>query len=98
VNNGILFIQGPHMKRILFDDKINVDQFTDEEKKDLQSTSTLPFGEDIMVSLGMIGRLPNFNRGRKLREVSKANRYLAIQEKRISREIEAGNIKKAVHL
>jgi hypothetical protein len=86
------------MKRILFDDKINVDQFTDEEKKDLKSTSTLPFGEDIMVSLGMIGRLPNFNRGRKLREVSKANRYLAIQEKRISREIEAGNIKKAVHL
>jgi hypothetical protein len=86
------------MKRILFNDKIRVSQFTDEEKKDLQSTSTLPFGEDIMRSLGMIGRLPHYNRGRPLREVKKANRYLAIQENRIARSIETGNIKKAVHI
>jgi len=44
----------------------------------------------------MIGRLPHFNRGGKLREVSRANRYLAIQEKRIQKSIEEGKIKKAV--
>jgi hypothetical protein len=86
------------MKHILFDDKINVSQISERDKKDLQSTSTLPFGEDIMKSLGHIGRLPNYNRGVKLREVSKANRYLAIQERRIDRAIEQGEIKKAVFI
>jgi hypothetical protein len=86
------------MKQILFNDTIRVSQFTDEEKKDLKSTSTLPFGEDIMKSLGMIGRLPHYNRGKDLREVRKANRYLAIQESRIAKAIERNEIKKAVFI
>jgi hypothetical protein len=86
------------MKHILFNDTIRVSQFTDEEKKDLKSTSTLPFGEDIMKSLGMIGRLPHYNRGKELRQVQRSNRYLAIQESRIARAIEEGNIKKAVFI
>lgn len=46
-------------------------------------------------SLGLIGRLPHFARGETLANVKKANRYLALQEKRIVSHISKGNLEAA---
>jgi hypothetical protein len=73
----------------------------DDQKKALESEGTASMWKD--VSMGSIGRLPNFSRIKdadglmvKNKKVSNCNRYLAFQETRIRRSLANGEVKRAV--
>jgi len=54
--------------------------------------------ENTSISLGHIGRLPNYNRGLKYTHVESANRYLHFQEKRIDIALSNGHYNKAIYI
>ena len=84
------------MNQISKNDSLDVLQDEMGQKKAFESERKSLSGWDYFKSLGSIGRLPHFSRGIELREVKRANRYLAFQERRIVSAIEAGEIRKAV--
>lgn len=84
------------MNQISKNDSLDVLQDEIGQKKTFESERKSSSGWDYFKSLGSIGRLPHFNRGTELKEVKRANRYLAFQEKRIVTAVEQGEIRKAV--